>query len=507
MNRSFVFCALLSCLLCVSAGADTARGIVFKDINGNGARDPGEKGLADVAVSNGRVVVRTDSKGRWQLPCDDDDILFAIKPTGWMTPLSPDNLPRFYYVHRPAGAPPTDVPGVAPTGPLPESIDFPLQKCKEPREFKVLLFGDTQINDKTELNYLGRDVVAELIGADAAFGISLGDNVGDSPELQESVAGIVGRIGIPWYNTIGNHDSTPGTRDDTASDDIFERVYGPPTYAFEHGGVSFIVLDSILIKEEGYDGGFREDQLAFVKNYLAGVPRNQLVVMTMHIPFRGKSAQPMFELLAGRPHTFSVAAHTHEMFHVFFDKDRGWRGPNPHHQFVNGTVCGSWWCGLRDETGIPHSTMNDGAPNGYAIATFDRNSYSVEYKVPRRPADYQMNIYIPDEVPVAETEKTEVLVNVFAGSEKSKVEMRVDRADWVNLEQTRTIDPFCLRMHQDNQFNDKEALGYKFDKPSETSHMWKGTLPRMYAGTHVIEVRTKDMFGHTYSANKILRVL
>ena len=489
------------------AAADTARGVVFNDANGNGARDPGEKNLSGVAVSNGRDVIRTDSKGRWELPCDDDAIFFVIKPTGWMTPLSADNLPRFYYIHRPAGAPPTDVPGVAPTGPLPESVDFALRKQKEPRRFHVVLFGDTQVNDVAELNYVARDVVDELVGSNAAFGISLGDNVGDSPELQEGVAGVVGRIGIPWYNTIGNHDTTPGTHDDAASDDIFERVYGPPTYAFEYGGVSFIVLDSVFVAEDGYEGRFTQDQLAFVQNYLAGVPRDRLIVMTMHIPFRGKSARALFEILAGRPHTFSVAAHTHEMFHVFFDKERGWQGPNPHHQFVNGSVCGSWWCGLRDETGIPHSTMNDGAPNGYAIATFDVTSYSIEYKAARRPADYQMNIYLPDEILAADTEKTEVLVNVFAGSEKSNVEMRVDDGKWSPLKQTRTIDPFCLRMYQDNQFNEKEALGYRFDEPSETSHMWKGSLPGLQPGAHAIEVRTRDMFGHTYSARKAIRVL
>jgi hypothetical protein len=195
------------------------------------------------------------------------------------------------------------------------------------------------------------------------------------------------------------------------------------------------------------------------------------------------------------------------MFHVFFDKNQGWPGPNPHHQFVNGTTCGSWWAGLRDETGLPHSTMNDGAPNGYAVATFDGTSYSIEYKAARRPWDYQMNVYLPDEVAAADVGKTEVLANVFAGSDKSKVEMRVDGAKWAPLNQTRTIDPFCLRMHQDNQFNANEALGYHFDKPSETGHMWKGTLPDIEAGTHTVEVRTTDLFGHTYSAKRILRVL
>lgn len=505
MRNLFVAVGLFCCFANVAMG-ETARGVVFTDANGNGRRDAREKGLSGVCVSNGREVVRTDNQGRWELPADEDVIFFVIKPTGWMTPLSEDNLPRFYYIHKPAGSPPSDVPGVAPTGPLPESIDFPLQKQKEPRKFRVLLFGDIQINDRAELDYATRDVIEEVLGADAAFGISLGDNVGDSPELQEPLAQAVGRIGIPWYNTIGNHDSVPGVKVNDLSDEIFERIYGPGTYAFEYGGVSFVVLDDVVVKEKGYDGQFTEDQMAFMKNYLAFVPRGQLLVMTMHIPFRGKSARDFFAVIGDRPQTFSAAAHTHEMFHTFFGKDRGWMGSKPHHQFVNGTVCGSWWCGLRDEVAIPHTVMNDGAPNGYAWVTFDGNEYSIEYKAARRPGDYQMNIYAPGEIATANVPATEVLVNVFAGSERSKVEMRADEGAWFAMKQTRTTDPQCARMHQDNTFNKDERLGNHFDKPSETSHMWKANLPRLPVGPHVIEVRTKDMFGQVYSARRVVRV-
>ncbi|HSR73162.1 MAG TPA: hypothetical protein VLL72_12340, partial [Kiloniellales bacterium] len=39
------------------AAGETARGVVFEDLNGNAARDPGEPGIPGVAVSNGRAVV------------------------------------------------------------------------------------------------------------------------------------------------------------------------------------------------------------------------------------------------------------------------------------------------------------------------------------------------------------------------------------------------------------------------------------------------------------------
>ena len=49
-----------------SAG-DSVTGTVFVDDDRNSANNGGEEGLADVMVTNGRDVVRTDSEGRYEL--------------------------------------------------------------------------------------------------------------------------------------------------------------------------------------------------------------------------------------------------------------------------------------------------------------------------------------------------------------------------------------------------------------------------------------------------------
>ena len=42
-------------------------------------------------------------------------------------PVDADNLPRFHYIHKPEGSPAgLRFEGVAPTGPLPDPIEFPL---------------------------------------------------------------------------------------------------------------------------------------------------------------------------------------------------------------------------------------------------------------------------------------------------------------------------------------------------------------------------------------------
>ena len=120
----------------------TVGGLVYED-----AGDAGRRGLPGVLVSNGRDVAKTDKDGRYSLPVDGDCIIFVIKPSGFAVPLDANNLPRFYYIHQPGGTPAAlnlRFRGLAPTGPLPDSIDFGLRRTAEPARFDVLLFTDPQ---------------------------------------------------------------------------------------------------------------------------------------------------------------------------------------------------------------------------------------------------------------------------------------------------------------------------------------------------------------------------
>ncbi|MCS6777909.1 MAG: hypothetical protein NZ557_15395, partial [Chthonomonadaceae bacterium] len=206
--------------LAVHQQSGYASGVVFHDRNRNGVRDTGEPGVPGVRVSNQRDVVVTDPEGRYRIPVGDDTILFVIKPRGWMTPTSDTRLPRFYYIHKPAGSPShLRYPGVAPTGPLPASVDFPLYPQREPNRFRVLLFGDTQPRNQQEIDYIAHDVVEGLIGFKAAFGITLGDILFDDLSLFDSLNRTIGLIGIPWYNVLGNHDMNFDAVDDRHSDE------------------------------------------------------------------------------------------------------------------------------------------------------------------------------------------------------------------------------------------------------------------------------------------------
>ena len=123
-RREMLQCSVAAALTLPASGAGagqsspvTATGVVRAD----GA------GLGGVLVTNGRDIVSTDEDGRYAISCNGDAIISVIKPTGYAVPLDPEtNLARFYRIHQPLGTPPEldlSGPGIAPTGPLPESLD------------------------------------------------------------------------------------------------------------------------------------------------------------------------------------------------------------------------------------------------------------------------------------------------------------------------------------------------------------------------------------------------
>jgi hypothetical protein len=501
-----------------AAAPQVARGVVYHDSNANGTRDGDEPGLPGVAVSNGRQVVVTDGSGGYQLPITGDCILFVIKPRGWMVPLGADQLPQFYTIHKPAGSPAQTFPGVPPTGPLPASVDFGLRPQTEPQQLRVVMFGDTQPRNLQEIDYMLKDVIAQVADSDAhgaSLGVTLGDIVFDDLNLMPAVNAAVSLIGLPWFNVLGNHDMNYDSPDDVYSTETFQSIYGPPYYAFDWGSAHFIVLDNVVWEGPSdefprgrYYAGLGERQLEFVRNDLALVPKDRLVVLLMHIPLPAiEERQQLYDLLADFPHTLSFSAHTHNTQHRFIDAAQGWRQDQPHHHVVHATVCGSWWSGEPDEFGIPHAMMSDGGPNGYSILDIDGQDFRLEFYPARRPADHQMSIWLPDALAEDEVGDAQVVVNVFQGSVESQVRMRiVPDGPWQELERYEGTDPAIEQLKELEA--DGKLRGRPLPKPAVTDHLWRGNLPAGLApGTYGIAVETVDRFGQRFEQTKPLRVV
>jgi len=541
-------CLIATVVLSVTvARADQiAQGLVFHDANGNGLYDQGEPPIADVMVSNGRDITRTGADGRYSIPVDDDSFVFVIKPRGYRTAVDSLNLPRFYYRHNPGGSPDDGFlyAGVEPTGDLPASIDFPLYPQTERPGFDVIILGDTQPYNLAQLDYMARDVLPGLMRATMdtdtppAFVISLGDLVGDDLTLYEPLNRVLSLLGVPIYNVLGNHDQNYLSPDDDHADETFERVFGPTTYAFQYADVHFVILDNVnwqgfdglgdngKPKTRHYFGGMDPDDLAFVTKYLNIIPNDALVVMCMHIPLDGQSRfvqmrekAELLGALSTHPRSLTISGHTHIQRNWFFGGAHGYHPSEPnqfgtqeHHHFNAATASGSWYNGAPDEFGLPHTTMRDGAPNGFNIASFDGDEYSIRFYPARYPESFQMSIFAPSAVTIGE--RAEVVVNVFAGGPLSKVEMRVGRmtgaghkwTDWKTMSFRVRPDPFYLAV-KESETADAPPNGSTMPDVIDSHHIWVGPLPDdLPAGVHVIEAKTIDMYGQEDVGRRVIRV-
>lgn len=488
--------------------SSTVQGYVYEDANRNGKKDRREKGVANVAVSNGREVVLTDVEGKYDLPVNNDNIIFVIKPSGYRIETDEYNLPCSFYVHKTGGSPALHYEGVKPTGKLPASVDFALIKYDEPETFTALIFGDSQMYNENEIKYFEQGIVDEAKTLTSpVFGITLGDLVGDNLNLHPLYKNAIQKIGLTWYNVMGNHDMNYDAKTDSLSDETFEANFGPANYAFNYGKTHFIVLDDILYPDpvdgKDYLGGFRNDQISFVQNDLQFVASDRLIVVCLHIPlnsdndaFRDNDRQKLLHLFDNYTNVLILSAHTHYQTQYFVGRENGLNREKPLHEYNVGASCGDWYSGLLDEKGIPIATMRDGTPKGYALLTVEDNRYKLDYKVAGKPADYQINLYCP------KINASFIFANFFMGDDSSVLEYRIDHGEWGKMSKVEDYDPSYYHYMQEWDYVEDIRPGRRPSNPVRCTHLWRTNITsNLPAGKHSVEVRATDRYGRTFSAS------
>ena len=519
MKKNLFLMAMIVLICYLPLSAKTITGKVYQDLNNNRKLDDGEPGIPGVMVSNQKDVVLTDKNGNYKLKISDETIIFVTKPADWAVPLDENNIPRFYYIHQPKGSPKLKYPGIKPTGKLPSQLNFPLYRSSKQTTFKALMFGDTQPRNATEVAYLRDDVVSEVVGTDASFVLVLGDVAYDNLNVYDLQEPILGQIGVPIYYLPGNHDENYDAANDHYATETYKAHYGPNYYSFDYGNVHFIVLDDVnyLGKDEAghvhYEGRIGKDQLQWIKNDLKYVPEEKLVVFAMHIPlFYGDGTNralnvvdrdEFFELIQNRKHLLVIAGHMHTIDHYFLNTNHGWLGESLLHQLVCSATCGAWWSGPKDIRGIPLAVEEDGTPNGYHIFQFENNQYQELFKPASESADNQMRISFPlGEIFADSLQDKKIVVNVFDGSEKSKVWFSLDDLHWVEMEQDTIKDPYF-----DTFYKFPESTTPSWINPRPTSHIWTAQLPEdLEIGVHKVIVKTQDQFGNVFWKTRIFVV-
>ena len=521
-----------------------ARGIVYEDRRGFGPRLPGDRGIAGVMVSNGRDVTVTGPDGEWALPVEPGESLFVIKPPQWATRTSAAGVPQFSYLYQPEGSP-ADLgarfPVIQPTGPLPRSIDFPLQRRTEGRDFEAFLAADTQPENLAELSYVRDDIVAAMLSLGGAeFGINHGDVVADDLSLYPRYLGLLGATGIPWHHCPGNHDINSAARDDRFSRETWKRTFGPRWYAFQYGAATFLVLDNVEYLGGGrYRGAFGARQLAFVRNVLERVPSDALVVLSMHIPLRCylSPANPadttadwraLLQALAGHPHAVSFAGHLHATEHHYLDDGTPSPGSRPHHHHVLTAACGSWWSGPCDPRGIPCADSTDGTPNGFHVLSVSGNRYTTRFVPAASKAGAQVRVLIDGPHRATGDGRAErtagqaqvagrlglsvshdtlgrcrVLANVFDGGPKTRVTLEVaGRPERVAMAPVAAPDPWVGELFQG------DTPRKPWVRATPCAHLWQAPMRAgLGGGAHVLLVRAIDEYGRERLSHTVLEVI
>lgn len=515
----FIIILLFSVCSSIAYAQEMVSGTVFFDENSNAKMDQGEKGISGVAVSNGREVVLSSEEGSYQLPIEQGSIVFIRKPAGYELPLNENNLPQFsYYIHQPEGSPELEFPGVEPTGPLPESVNFGLIASEKKESFTAIAFGDPQPRDDQELSYFRDDIVPELANAGADMTLVLGDIMFNDLSMLDRYNRIMKTVGTPVYNILGNHDINFDTDGNRYVKETFKSHYGPTYFSFDYGDVHFIALDNIDYKGQqgedhgSYRGHLSDTQLEWIRNDLEHVEDDKLIVLLAHIPLYsadsdGESVntvnrEALISLLDDRDRVLFLGGHRHMTFQHFLGEAFGRSNPAPIHHIATTAACGSWWRGPENEQGIPIATQMDGVPNGYHMVEFEGNTYQERYKAAGGDPDFQMRVELPaSNLTAGKAREANVLVNVFNGSERSEVRFRINNSEWNAMEQQyEQVSPFYESLYENYEG--------PLSSPNPTNHIWTADLPGLAKekGIYKITVWTRDMYGQEFSRSKIVEV-
>lgn len=465
-------------------------------VNGRVVRRDVESEIAipDVMVSNGRDVTLTGIDGSWTLPVLPGSDIFIVKPPH-MRVVGEDGLaPHLAGDARPSASS--------------TSITFWLETSPEPDRFDAILLADTQPDSEEELDFVRDDILASLLGHPAAFGIHHGDVVSDAPHLYPRYVELLRATGLPWHHCVGNHDLDRNASDKPASRETWRRTFGPRWYAFQYARAVFFVLDNVDDLPGGqYEGRFGDEQLAFVRQVLAHVPLDRLVVLSMHIPLRSYLAPDhpsdvtadfdrLLALLSDRPCAVSFSGHLHATEHHYLQVDGTASGLPSHHHHVLTAASGSWWSGPRDARGIPCADSTDGSPNGFHVLRVNGTSYQTEFV----PAGRKGFPHLRAELHASESGgHCALMVNVFDGGPRTRVSYRVGTGDWQAMRPERVRDPMVCRMLQGG--------GPRKDwvEPTVSSHIWVAPLRDAPTGVPLrFDVRLVDEYGRRTETRVIL---
>lgn len=357
------------------------------------------KPISDVAVSDGFTVVTTNKDGLYMLrPSTDAWYVFYSIPANCQV-VRHLNGPLFF----------TRITKDT------KEYNFELRLLpdgKKEEKFALLTFADPQVSSSTGLNRFTKEAIPaikayakELSAEMPVYGITLGDVIstgtsdadqpknntrGDATQYMEKMREAMrpSTVGFPIFQVMGNHDCNyfgvncplvPDAQNSTyniKAQRDFESTFGPINYSFNRGDVHIVGMRDIYYSYDNttrsYKTGFMKEQYEWLKQDLAVVPKDKMVVLCVHIPLFGsvtKSGESghyvkeVHQLLNEFQEAHVISGHTHyqrNYIHTNYNI----------YEHNMGTVCGTWWSS---------NICGDGTPNGYGVFIGEGNTFTDWY--------------------------------------------------------------------------------------------------------------------------------
>ena len=516
-----------------------------KDTNGNPVKG--------VAVSDGFTVVATDDKGYYSMNVSSDCwYIFISIPSEYQVDTNEYGQPCFFKKY------PSNTP----------QYDFtltPLPGGKE-KKFAIFAIGDPQVSSSSKLSRFTKEAVPGLKAHSTelkakgipCYGITLGDIIsnGDTSntgayrdDMRDGFH--IDKAGMPIFQVMGNHDNTyynstqPIYADERNSifelkaQREFESMYGPVNYSFNRGDVHIVGMRDIVYTTNTsaakYKTGFLRSQYEWLKQDLALVPKDKVVVLCVHIQLLNTSINYVQETLAlmdqfKEAHIFS--GHSH----IMRNYEHTVEGTG-HKVFEHNTcaLCGCWWAA---------KIAGDGTPNGYQVFIGEGNTftdwYYMGYSNGMNTKSVQMRLYrgntpYGNDVTGSDTYGVKgyygfnfadnvLLANVWNADSKWTIKVYEDGVYAGNMTKITYGNPGLSTLVGDGSFSNprRPADGVVSSHDYYVSGLLLGTLGRnpssagSYSGCYhlyrytlknknaSIKVVATDRFGNEYTETKIM---
>ncbi|MBQ0080108.1 MAG: calcineurin-like phosphoesterase C-terminal domain-containing protein [Alistipes sp.] len=521
---------------CVDDILVTSDDVIKGDKTFGYVKDTTGKPLEGIAISDGFTVTKTDSKGYYELDTTMDTwYIFYSIPSEADIEVNENGSPLFFerfYLDR-------------------KRYDFKIKmRAGGPQQkFNLICMADPQARSGTMANRF-RDETVPAIKQTAStynvesYGVTLGDVVYSSGSNNangnmENMRSLMARdrIGIPIFQTMGNHDytyfygSSNPLRPDATSSSInlkaqraFETCYGPVNYSWNRAKTHIVCMKDVIYNSttdaSDYTGGFLLEQYKWFQQDLAQVPKDYQIILCVHIPFasssaNGKYMRDMITLMKKYASYHIMSGHTHYMRNETNLQSLGI------YEHVHAAICGCWW----------NSNMNgDGCPNGYGVYEIEGNQIANSYYQGTNKGQrdkYQIRLYRGDALLGGAKQwfkwqhgSSVLLANIFNASDKWIIKVYEDgqyTGNMAKIAYKKYTDSSLPKsnpnshttptMIPSNSSQDWWAIGYHVGVLGKTSsyytagyHMFKYTLKNPSAS---IKVVATDEYGTEYTATQI----